>query len=91
MWSALPKTQRRVVTLCYSPCEDTPNAASHRISNDSWSIAPNLQKYFFVVSILLLMEDPDVSSELLPDYCGLLSTKIIWSNAHLDLDFFRRT
>jgi hypothetical protein len=28
MWSALPKMQRHVVTLCYSPCEDTPTAAT---------------------------------------------------------------
>jgi hypothetical protein len=28
MWSPQPKTQRRVKTLRYSPCNDTPNAAT---------------------------------------------------------------
>ncbi len=28
MWSVLPKTQRPVVTLRYSPCDDTPTAAT---------------------------------------------------------------
>ncbi len=89
MWSALPKTQRRVVTLCYSLCEDTPIAATVALTTSGVSLL--ICKNIFFVSILPLMEDPDVSSELLPDYCGLLSTKIILSNAHLDLDFFRRT
>ncbi len=90
MWSALPKTQRRVVTLRYSLCEDTPIAATVALTTGgvSFLICKNI---FLFVSILPLMEDPDVSSELLPDYCGLLSTKIMLSNAHLDLDFFRQT
>jgi hypothetical protein len=42
MWSALPNTQRRVKTLRYSLCDDR------------WSIAPNLKKIFFFVSVLHL-------------------------------------
>ncbi len=38
MWSALPKTQRRVLNATISHYR-------HRSSNDRWSIATNLQKY----------------------------------------------
>jgi hypothetical protein len=34
MWSALPRTQKRVVTLRYSPCDDTPAAATAPVTTD---------------------------------------------------------
>jgi hypothetical protein len=54
MWSALPKTQICVVTLRYSPCEDTPTATMHRSCNDRWTIATNLHQIFMFVSLLPL-------------------------------------
>ncbi len=34
------------MTLRYSPCDDTPKAATVAL-NDRWSTATNLQEYFF--------------------------------------------
>ncbi len=54
MWSALPKTQRRINALqpiwWYSPCR-------HHSCNDSWNITTNLQNYSFMFpySIFLSM------------------------------------
>jgi hypothetical protein len=49
MWSVLPKTQRPVVTLRYSPCDDTPTAAPVALATGGVSLvfATNLQKIFF--------------------------------------------
>ncbi len=46
MWSALRKTQRRVVTLRYSPCDDTPTAATLALTTGVVT-ATNLQEHFF--------------------------------------------
>jgi hypothetical protein len=52
MWSALPKTQRRVVTLRYSPCDNTPSAAMVALMTGEVFIL--ICKNIFFVSILLL-------------------------------------
>jgi hypothetical protein len=48
VWIPLVKTQGRVKTLLYSPCDDTPIAATVAVSTGRLS----LQKIFFFVSIL---------------------------------------
>jgi hypothetical protein len=40
MWSALPKTQKCDVTLSYSPCEDTPTAATIAVTTGGVSLRP---------------------------------------------------
>jgi hypothetical protein len=37
---AIPKTQKCVVTLSYSPCDDTPTAATVAVTTDGVSIWP---------------------------------------------------
>jgi hypothetical protein len=40
MWSALPRTQECIVTLCYSPCDDTPTAATEAVTTGGVSLWP---------------------------------------------------
>jgi hypothetical protein len=35
-WSALPGTQTCVVTLCYSPCDNTPTATTEAITTGEY-------------------------------------------------------
>jgi hypothetical protein len=53
MWSALPKTQRRIVYLSYSPCDDTPTAAT--VSLTTYGVLPLVRKNIFFVSFILLL------------------------------------
>ncbi len=57
MWSAQPKTQGRVKTFHYSPCDDTPTATVvavvHRSRNDKWVLL-QIFKNILSVSILYL-------------------------------------
>jgi hypothetical protein len=48
MWSALPKIQRRVKTLRYSSCDDTPTAATIAVTTGGVSllICKNILFYF---------------------------------------------
>jgi hypothetical protein len=50
MWSVLPKTQRLVVTLHYSPCDDTSNAAIVALTASGVSLL--ICKTILFVSIL---------------------------------------
>jgi hypothetical protein len=49
MWSALPKTQKCVVTLCYSPCNNTPTAATIAETTAPEFIDPVLAKRAFSI------------------------------------------
>ncbi len=38
MWSALPTTQKCIGTLCYSPYDDTPTAATVAVTTNGLSL-----------------------------------------------------
>jgi hypothetical protein len=57
MWRALQNSQRRVVTLRYSPCDDTPTAATVAITTGGVSLL--ICKYIFCCSVGDPKPDPD--------------------------------
>jgi hypothetical protein len=50
IWIPLPKTQRRVKTLRYRPCDDTPNAATVSLTTGRVALLSSKKSvYYFIL------------------------------------------